>query len=66
MDKEPLDLRIGAVLTLKKAHPCGSNQWLVVRLGADIGLKCQGCGRRFLMSRHQLAGRLKSISPGPP
>ena len=50
------------VLTLKKAHPCGSNQWVVVRLGADIGLRCLGCHRRFLMSRPQLAQRLKSIS----
>ena len=50
------------VLILKKAHPCGSNQWAVVRLGADIGLRCLGCDRRFLMSRPELAQRLKSIS----
>ena len=46
-----LDLAIGDVLRLRKAHPCGSHEWAVVRLGADIGLVCAGCGHRILMDR---------------
>jgi hypothetical protein len=54
------DLRMADVLRLRKAHPCGSFDWVVVRLGADIGLKCTGCGRRILLSRREVARRLKT------
>jgi hypothetical protein len=47
----PLDLRIGDRLRLRKEHPCGSRDWDVVRLGADIGLVCVGCAHRILMDR---------------
>ena len=47
----PVELAIGDVLRLRKAHPCGSHDWEVVRLGADIGLVCAGCGHRILMDR---------------
>ena len=46
-----VDLVLGDVLRLRKAHPCGSHEWRVVRLGADIGLVCAGCGHRILMDR---------------
>jgi hypothetical protein len=46
-----VDLRIGDVLRLRRQHPCGSQEWRVVRLGADIGLVCAGCGHRILMDR---------------
>ncbi|MFO3797987.1 MAG: DUF951 family protein, partial [Anaerolineales bacterium] len=42
---------------------CGSYEWLVVRLGADIGLECMGCKRRILLPRRELAHRLKAILP---
>ena len=48
---QPLDLRIADRLRLRKEHPCGSRDWEVVRLGADIGLVCEGCGHRILMDR---------------
>jgi hypothetical protein len=48
---------------LRKPHPCGSYEWIVVRLGADIGLECTGCKRRILLSRRELARRLKTIFP---
>ncbi len=47
---------VGDVVTLRKAHPCGANEWLVTRIGADIGLKCAGCGRR-LMAAPRCANR---------
>jgi len=49
------------VLRLRKPHPCGSTDWRVVRLGADIGLKCLGCGRRILLSRREVKRRMKSV-----
>jgi hypothetical protein len=54
------ELQMEDVLRLRKAHPCGSTDWVVVRLGADIGLKCLGCGRRILLPRREVARRMKS------
>jgi hypothetical protein len=56
----PLDLRMGDVLALRREHPCGSRVWQVVRLGADIGLVCQGCGHRILMDRLDVERRFTS------
>ncbi len=62
----PLDVFIGDVVRLRKPHPCGSYEWTVVRLGADIGLRCGGCGHRVLLSRRDLQKRLKAfVSRGP-
>ena len=58
-----LDLRTGDVLRLKKTHPCGSDLWEVVRLGADIGLRCQGCVRHMMLQRSYLERRIKEILP---
>ena len=49
------------VVRLKKPHPCGGYEWKVVRLGADIGLVCLTCGRRIMISRRELARRIKKI-----
>ena len=54
------DLRLNDHLRLRKQHPCGSYEWTVTRLGADIGLECKGCGRRVLLTRRELVKRLKS------
>lgn len=53
------ELLMKDVLRLRKPHPCGSTDWVVVRLGADIGLKCLGCGRRILLPRRDVARRMK-------
>ena len=53
------DLRLNDHLRLRKQHPCGSYEWTVTRLGADIGLECKGCGRRIMLTRRELAKRLK-------
>jgi hypothetical protein len=57
----PLELRIGDRLRLRKEHPCGSREWSVVRLGADIGLVCAGCGHRILMDRLDVERRAVEI-----
>ena len=56
-----LGLKIGDVLQMKRPHPCGGSLWIVTRLGADIGMSCQECGRYVLLARSQLARRLKKV-----
>ena len=55
------EFHLGDTVRLKKAHPCGSHQWEVVRLGADIGLRCLGCGHRVLMARSTLERRVRGL-----
>ncbi len=57
------DLQLDDIVRLRKPHPCGSSEWKVVRLGADIGLECCHCGRRVMLSRRELARRLKMVLP---
>jgi hypothetical protein len=55
------ELHLEDVLRLRKPHPCGSFEWKITRLGADIGLECLGCQRRVMMPRRKLARMLKSV-----
>jgi len=62
-----LELFLGDVVRLRRAHPCGGTDWLVDRLGADIGLRCQGCSRHVMLDRRQLEQRLAGfVSRGDP
>jgi hypothetical protein len=66
-DKPVLALFLGDVVRLRRAHPCGGSSWLIDRLGADIGLRCQTCGRRVLLERRALEQRLvEFVSRGDP
>jgi hypothetical protein len=56
-----LNIELGDALRLRKPHPCGSYDWIVVRLGADIGIECKGCGRRVMLTRRELSRRVKTI-----
>jgi len=61
-----LEVRIGDQVRLRKPHPCGASTWRVVRLGADIGIVCDGCGRRVLLERADLERRLVAfVERGP-
>jgi hypothetical protein len=63
---EIVDFRMGDVVRLRKPHPCGGYEWEVVRLGADIGIRCTTCRRRVLLQRRVLEQRLKAfVSRGP-
>jgi hypothetical protein len=53
------DLQLNDHLRLRKPHPCGSFEWTVIRLGADIGLECKLCKHRIMLTRRELARRLK-------
>lgn len=50
---------------MRKQHPCGADEWLVERLGADIGMRCVGCGRRILLPRDSFYKQLKKIISEP-
>jgi hypothetical protein len=61
------EIRLGDIVRMRKPHPCGSSEWEVVRLGADIGMRCIGCERRVLIPRSQFMRQVKAlIRPGPP
>ena len=55
------ELHLNDVLRLRKPHACGTYEWKIVRLGADIGLECEGCGHRVLLARRKLARALKTV-----
>ena len=56
-----MEIKLGDVVRLKKKHPCGSDDWQVVRLGADIGIKCLRCQRRVLLERSVFERRVKAF-----
>ena len=58
---QPVLITLGDIVRLRKPHPCGSYEWEVIRLGADIGLICQSCGRKVMLSRGVFNKRLKCI-----
>ena len=57
------EINIGDQVEMRKPHPCGGTYWEVVRLGADIGLVCQTCQHRILLSRRELGRRMKHWLP---
>ena len=56
-----VEVHVGDVVRLRKAHPCGGADWSVIRLGADIGLRCETCQHRVLLPRSQFERRLKTF-----
>ena len=57
-----MEINLGDVVRLKKVHPCGGYEWQVVRVGADIGLKCLKCEHRILVARGLLERRIKGFT----
>ncbi len=56
-----MEIRMDDVVRLRKQHPCGSYEWRVIRLGADIGIRCLGCGRRVLLPRRKFEKNVKAF-----
>ena len=56
-----MDIRVGDTLLMKKQHPCGSNRWLVLRIGADFKLRCTGCGREVMLPRSKAEKGIRQI-----
>ncbi len=58
---ENKEYTLGSHVIMKKKHPCGSNEWEIVRLGADIKIKCCGCGRMIFIPRIEFNKKIKKI-----
>lgn len=56
-----MDVRINDVLVMKKAHPCGSKEFLVLRSGMDFKLRCKGCGHEVMVARNKIEKNIKKI-----
>ncbi len=56
-----MDIRVGDILTMKKAHPCGNDRWLVTRTGADFKLKCLKCGHEVMTPRFKAEKNIRSV-----
>ncbi len=52
---------LGDIVRMKKKHPCGSYHWEITRMGADIKIKCQGCGRIVMLPRLQFEKRMLRV-----
>lgn len=58
--RQSVPIACGETVALKKGHPCGANRWEVLRVGADIKLKCQGCGRTVMLTRAEFEQRYRT------
>jgi hypothetical protein len=59
--EDNMEIQVGDILTMKKAHPCGDKRWLVVRTGADLRLRCLGCGHEVMTPRFKAEKNIRSI-----
>ena len=55
-----IEIKVGDTVRLKKKHPCGGYEWQVVRVGADIGIRCLTCGHKVFIARSELERRIKT------
>lgn len=56
-----MDVMVNDILQMKKNHPCGNNQFLVLRIGADFKLRCTKCSREFMAPRSKIEKNIKKI-----
>jgi hypothetical protein len=57
----PMNLAVGDVVQMRKMHPCGGDTWRIVRVGADIGIRCLTCDRKVMLPRAEFERRVKRI-----
>ena len=55
------DYKLDSIVMMKKPHPCGSNEWKIIRIGADIKIKCVSCGHVVMLSRLDFNKKLKKV-----
>ncbi len=58
MEKE---YKLNDIVEMKKAHPCGENRWKIIRMGADIRIKCEGCGHSVMVPRREFNKKMKKV-----
>lgn len=59
-----LKICVGDILTMKKEHPCGEKRWLVLRTGADLRLRCLGCGHEIMTARFKIEKNIRAVQSG--
>ena len=59
-----MDIQVGDRLELKKVHPCGSKVWLVLRVGMDFRLRCEGCQHELMIPRAKVEKSIKKVNRG--
>ena len=59
--RKSVEFEVGQIIKMKKKHPCGSDQWEIMRVGADFRLKCMGCGHQIMIPRRQAEKNIKEI-----
>ena len=55
------DVNVGDIVKMKKAHPCGSDEWEITRTGMDFGMKCCGCGHFVMLARTKFEKAAKAV-----
>ena len=56
-----MDIHVGDILRMKKTHPCGSSEWLVLRGGMDFKMGCQGCGHEVMLPRSKAEKNIRKV-----
>lgn len=56
-----MELQVGDVIKMKKPHPCGANEWEILRTGMDFRLKCVGCNHQVMVSRKLVEKNFRGI-----
>lgn len=59
------DVQLGDIIQMRKLHPCGNDQWKVIRTGADIKIRCLGCGRIVMLDREVFFRRRRRLVERP-
>ena len=57
-----MDIQVGDILTMKKAHPCGGDQWMVLRIGADFRMRCLKCGHELMTPRFKAEKNIRTVT----
>ena len=55
------EYKLGSIVIMKKNHPCGANNWEIIRIGTDIKIKCLECGRTIMLPRIEFNKKLKKV-----
>lgn len=58
------DFQVGQVVEMKKSHPCGTNRWKILRIGADFRIQCLNCKRSIMIPRVKFQKKVKKVAPG--
>ncbi len=56
-----VEYKLGSIVSMKKQHPCGTNEFEITRLGADVKIKCCNCGRTIMLPRIEFNKKIKKV-----